>query len=407
MLGVGPTVRRRASRVLFIAVALGTTSFVASITVSPILGRELASSTTLSGLPWASAILGTGIGSALLSQLMARRGRGIGLLLGYLCGGLGAVVAVAAAVSGSFGLFIAGLLVMGWGNASNHLARYAAADLYPPELRASGLSMVVWAGTIGGVAGPALLPPSDRLAIGIDLPTFTGPFLVAAAGCAVAAVVLVLLLRSVPAALQAHDADCVPSVSPLLVMWKAPNAQAALVALAVSQTVMVLIMAMTPLHISASGHGLGSVGFVISVHVFGMYGLSPISGRLADRFGRVPMVLVGFAVLGAAALLAASFPAHAGVWLALPLFLLGLGWSFSFVSGSALLTEGLTYGDRARLQGATDSVVWTSAAAAGLGSGVLVGAFGYAVLCVVGAFLLVGPMIVITGRRRAIAAATA
>ncbi|MGH7860355.1 MAG: MFS transporter, partial [Candidatus Binatia bacterium] len=154
MTEAGTAVRRRAARALFVAVAFGTTSFVASVTVSPILGNELAGATTLSGLPWSAGILGTGIASALLSQLMARRGRGIGLVLGYVGGAVGAAGAVAAAVSGSFQLLIVSMLVMGAGNASSHLARYAAADIYPPELRASGLSMVVWAGTVGGVAGP-------------------------------------------------------------------------------------------------------------------------------------------------------------------------------------------------------------------------------------------------------------
>jgi MFS family permease len=190
-------------------------------------------------------------------------------------------------------------------------------------------------------------------------------------------------------------------------MWRAPRAQAALIALAVAQTVMVLIMAMTPVHMRSHGHGLGSVGFVISLHVFGMYGLSPISGRLADRFGPIRMVLAGFATLAAAAVIAAASPARAGMWLAVPLFLLGWGWSLSFVSGSALLTEGLAYGDRARLQGATDSIVWTAAAIAGLSSGVLVGEFSYAVLCAVGALLVLAPVIVISGRRRILATAPA
>lgn len=399
--------RRRGAQVLFVVVALGTTAFVASITVSPILGDELAHSTSLAGFPWASAILGTGIGSALLSQLMARRGRGIGLVIGYAVGGLGAVVAVAAGVWGSFALLIGALLLMGWANAASGLARYAAADLYPPEVRASGLSMVVWAGTIGGVAGPALLQPSAQWAAVLDLPGLTGPFVVAVIGCAVPAAALAVFMKVRPKALRIQDADCVPALSPLSAMWKLPTAQAGLVALAVAQTVMILIMAMTPLHIISSGHELGSVGFVISVHILGMFGLAPVAGRLADRFGRVRMVLVGFATLAAAALGAASFPVGAGPWLAFPLFLLGLGWSFAFVSGSALLTEGLAYADRARLQGATDSVVWTSAAVAGLGSGALVAAFSYAALCVVGALLLVGPAVVVVGRRRAIATVTA
>jgi len=401
------TTRRRAARVLFSAVALGTTSFVVSITVAPLVGEDLSRSATLSGLPWAAGVLGTGLGSALLSQLMARRGRGPGLALGYAGGGVGAALAVLAIANGQFALFVLAVLLMGAGNASNHLSRYAAADLYPPERRASGLSTVVWAGAIGGVAGPALLDPSARLASGGGLPRLAGPFLIAVLGCVAAVAAVAVLLRTTPGALRAHDGEAVPTGARLTAMWRAPRAQAALIALAVAQTVMVLIMAMTPVHMRSHGHGLGSVGFVISLHVFGMYGLSPISGRLADRFGPIPMVLAGFGTLAAAAVIAAASPARAGMWLAVPLFLLGWGWSLSFVSGSALLTEGLAYGDRARLQGATDSIVWTAAAVAGLSSGVLVGAFSYAVLCVVGALLVIAPVMVISSRRRILATAPA
>jgi MFS family permease len=338
---------------------------------------------------------------------MARRGRAPGLALGYACGAAGALIAVLAIANGQFALFVPAVLVMGVGNAANHLSRYAAADIYPPERRASGLGTVVWAGAIGGVLGPALLDPSSRWAMSYGLPRLGGPFVVAIIGCVLAFVSIGVLWRRSPNALVAHDREVESTGARLVDMWRAPRAQAALIALAVAQTVMVMIMAMTPVHMRSHGHGLGSVGLVISLHVFGMYGLSPVSGRIADRIGPIPTVLFGFGTLIVAAVGAAAFPADAGPWLAIPLFLLGWGWSLSFVAGSALLTEGLAYADRARLQGATDSVVWTAAAVAGLGSGVLVGEFSYAVLCMVGCVLVVGPVAIITGRRRALVPTTA
>lgn len=378
---------------------------MASLTVAPLVGEDLSRSATLSGLPWAAGVFGTGVGSVLLSQLMARRGRGPGLALGYLLAVVGAVLAIVATRNEQFVLFVVAILLMGAANSANHLSRYAAADLYPPERRASGLSTVVWAGAVGGVAGPALLDPSARWAVVGGLPRLAGPFLVTVGACALAFAAIVALQRTTHGALTAHDGEEPPTGADLFAMWRAPRVRAALVALAVAQTVMVLIMAMTPVHLRSHGHGLGSVGLVISLHVFGMYGLSPVSGRLADRLGAVPMILVGFATLMAAALITAASPEHAGQWLAIPLFLLGWGWSLVFVAGSALLTEGLAYADRARLQGGTDAVVWTAAAIAGLGSGVLVGSFGYAVLCIVGALLVIAPVVMIAGRRRVLAPA--
>lgn len=402
---VDTAIRTRASRALFISVGFGSTAFVASITVTPLVGADITRSAALSGVPWAAGVLGTGLGSAVLSQLMAKRGRGPGLLGGYTAGAAGGVVAVVATTTANFPLFVFAVTMMGVGNAANHLSRYAAADLYPPSSRASGLSKVVWAGAIGGVVGPALLDPSGRWAQSLGLPSLAGPFVIAAIGIAIAGGTIAYLLARTSNALRAHDGDTVPTGRGLLELFRLPTSRVALIALAVAQIVMVMIMAMTPLHIRAGGHGLGAVGIVISAHVFGMYGLSPVSGRLADRFGPITMILVGFGTLAAAAAGAAMAPHSAGTWLVIPLFLLGWGWSLTFVSGSALLTSGLAFGDRARLQGATDSVVWTAAAVAGLTSGVLVDAFGYALLCVVGALLIVAPVVTVAGRRRELALA--
>jgi MFS family permease len=399
------SVRGRATRTLFTSVAFGSTAFVASITVTPLVGTDLASSETLSGLPWAVGVFGTGLGSAAISRLMAKRGRAPGLVLGFGLGAGGCALAALSTALGTFVPFVLATLLMGVGNAANHLSRYAAADLYPVETRASGLSKVVWAGAIGGVVGPTLLKPSGDWARSLGQPALVGPFLVGMIGCVVAVGAIAFLVLRSKDALRPQDGRDLPTGRGLLELWRLPTAQVALIALAVAQTVMVMIMAMTPLHIQHSGHGLGAIGIVISAHVFGMYGLSPIAGKATDRFGPIAMILVGFATLAAAAVGAAIAPHSAGVWLVIPLFGLGWGWSMTFVAGSALLTRGLSYGDRARLQGGTDSVVWTAAAIAGLGSGVLVGAFSYGLLCFVGALLVAGPVFTVLGRRRVLVAA--
>ena len=152
---------------------------------------------------------------------------------------------------------------------------------------------------------------------------------------------------------------------------------------------MILIMTMTPYHLHEHGHGLGTVGFVISAHAFGMFAFSPLSGRLTDRYGAEPMVTAGFAVLALAGVLAAVTPDTGGNALAIPLFLLGIGWNLNFVSGSSLLASEATAGSGARLQGASDAVVWTAAAVASASSGFVVVAVGYAFLAVIGAGLAV------------------
>jgi MFS family permease len=110
-----------------------------------------------------------------------------------------------------------------------------------------------------------------------------------------------------------------------------------------------------------------------------MFGLSPISGRLTDRFGSVPVILSGLAVVAAASILAAIAPPDGGVLLFLALFLLGYGWNLGYVAGSALLTHGLTLAERTRVQGLTDTLIWSSAAVASLGSGFVLAYAGYAI----------------------------
>jgi MFS family permease len=163
----------------------------------------------------------------------------------------------------------------------------------------------------------------------------------------------------------------------------------AIAALLSGQLVMTLIMTMTPYHLHEHGHGLGTIGFVISAHTLGMFAFSPLSGRLTDRFGPEAMVTAGFAVLALAGVLSAITPAAGGDALAIPLFLLGLGWNLNFVAGSALLASEATTGGGARLQGATDAVVWTAAAAASFSSGFVVAAAGFMFLSFAGAALAV------------------
>jgi MFS family permease len=184
-------------------------------------------------------------------------------------------------------------------------------------------------------------------------------------------------------------------------LFETARGRTAVLALISGQLVMVLIMTMTPYHLNHEGHADSVVGFVISAHTFGMFALSPISGRMTDRFGAVAVILAGFGTLAAAGLLAAAAPSSGGVVLMLPLFLLGFGWNMSFVAGSSLLATGEVFADRARLQGAVDAFVWGTAAMAGIVAGPVVATFGFGALCLSGAMLalLLAAVIAMDGRR--------
>ena len=406
--------RRRTVWTLFAGVGLGSTGNIAAATVATIVARDIAGTTAFSGAPGASVVLGSAIGSALLSWLMVRRGRRFGLTAGYVIGVAGAVVAVIAVVTRSLPLLLLGTLAIGFGNSSNQLSRYAAADMFPIARRASAIAAVVWGATIGAIIGPNLVSLAGPAATAIGLPPLAGPYLVPALFVGAAALLSFTFLRPDPYQLADDQARTENEAGPkwaiggastaLDVLMRRPTVLAAIVALLIGQIVMTLIMTMTPLHMTEHGHGLDAVGFVISAHVLGMYALSPISGRLTDCFGSPAVMLSGLGVLAFSGLLAALAPPEGGALLLLALFLLGFGWSLGFVAGSALLASGVDLADRTRLEGITDSLVWSSAAAASLSSGVVVAAAGYTALGLLAAALVIAPAALLVARRRAIAA---
>jgi MFS family permease len=403
--------RRGATWALVAGVALGSTGHIAAATVAAIAARHIAGSSAWSGAPGAAVVLGAAVGAVALSQAMVRRGRRFGLVAGYALGVVGALVAAGGVVAASLPVLLVGTFLIGFGNASNQLSRYTAADLVPAERHASAIGLVVWGATVGAVVGPNLAAPAGALAVNLGLPELSGAYLVPVVFVGAAALLSFTLLRPDPYDLADETSrrdvdrpDGSTAVSLASVLAR-PSVPVAIVALVAGMVVMVLIMTMTPLHMADHGHDLASVGLVISGHTFGMYGLSPISGRLTDRFGSVPVILAGLATVAGAAILAAIAPPSGGIVLFLALFLLGYGWNLGYVAGSALLTTGLSLAERTRLQGLTDGLIWSSAAAASLGSGLVVAFASFAALGLLGAALVIVPFLLVLARRSAVAAA--
>jgi MFS family permease len=184
-----------------------------------------------------------------------------------------------------------------------------------------------------------------------------------------------------------------------------PAVLASIVALIVGQFVMVLIMTMTPLHMTQHGHGLGAVGAVLSAHTLGMFALSPLSGRLAERIGAVRTIVVGTSILALSSAMAAAAPPTGGNLLLVALFLLGFGWNLGFVAGSALLSEHLELHERTRVQGIADALIWSTSAAASLGSGLLMAVAGYTALGILGVGLVVIPIVTLRAHGSSLARA--
>ena len=383
--------RRRTVAVLFAGVALGSTGHIAAVTVTAIVALELGGDRTLAGVPAAAVVLGAALGATILGAVMGRWGRRPGLTTGYVVGVVGALISVGGIVVDSFPILLLGCLAIGFGNSSNQLSRYAAADMYPSSRRASAIGIVVWAATVGAVLGPNLVQISGDIAVSLGLPRLSGPYLVPVVLVGLAALLSAVLLRPDPRDLadQSSLSDHAQRENAHIgAVLRRPAVALAVLALIAGQFVMVLIMTMTPLHMTDHGHDLAAVGIVISAHVFGMFALAPISGRLTDRFGSLPIIATGLIVVLAAAVLSALAAPQEELVLLIALFLLGWGWNLGFVAGSSLLTSAVSVMERARVQGVSDALIWSTSAIASIGSGVVVGAWGFATLGILGAIIV-------------------
>jgi len=177
---------------------------------------------------------------------------------------------------------------------------------------------------------------------------------------------------------------------PVLQILRQPAVITAVAAMALGQLVMVAIMVITSLHMEDHQHTRSDIYSVISVHTFGMFAPSIISGWLLDRWGRGRMILIGAATLLLACLTAPLSPDV--LPLGISLFLLGLGWNFCFVGGSTLLSDQLSPLERSRTQGTNDLLVGLASAFISLSSGFIFSITSYAVTSFIAAALSLVPL---------------
>lgn len=389
-------VQRRVRRVLVAAQALGGIGVGAGISVVGLLAYELSSTEALSGVPATTSTLGSAAAAYAIAATTGR-GRRPGLVAAYLVGTLGALVAVAAAVLGSFPLHVGAAALFGSAGAANLQGRYAATDLAPDEHRARDLSLVVWATTFGAVLGPNLTGPGALLAATVGVPALAGPYLLSAAAFLAAALVQWRGLRPDPLLAARERAGVVaPSAHGFgRAAWSRVVASrevaAAVAGMAAAHALMVGVMVMTPVHLEHHGARIAVIGLTISLHIAGMYALSPLVGRLTDALGPAPVLLAGFAQLAAAGILAGRATPGLPSAFTLGLILLGTGWSFALVAGSALVTAATSEADRPAVQGASDLAMNVAGGAAGIASGVAVGLVGFEVMATVSVVILLVP----------------
>ena len=368
---------------------------ILSFTLLPIISAHLGGTDRAAGLPPTMMMLGRAVAAYPVGWLMDHIGRRLGLALGYLFTAAGSVLCVLSiSMWESLPWLCAGVLLMGMGRGVSEQARFIAAEVYHPIKRAGVIGLIVFAGTIGAVGGPLLVAPSTWLATSFGLHAHAGPYMVSVVLATLALMLTVLLLYPDPMKIGRTLSGALSGVDEKNTgrkLWRIfidRTVRLGVAAMIIGQFVMTLIMVITPLHMNHHAHGEQAISWVIMAHTLGMYGLSSLTSRLTDRLGPVLIIVVGALILGASAVLTPI--SNQVSMLAFSLFLLGLGWNFCFIAGSALFFSGLLPVERGRAQGASEMMVALAAGTGSLGTGAVFAEAGIVAVSAMGlAFSLV------------------
>ncbi|MBI5302315.1 MAG: MFS transporter [Chloroflexi bacterium] len=382
---------------LFLAQSVGSAGFIAASTINPIVGEQLSRQPALAGLPSAVYLLGSALAAFAWGYAMDAWGRRGGLTLGLILGIIGAAIAGGAVIANTFPGFLAGMVLMGAANAALQLGRFAAAEVHLPADRGKAISNVVLGGTVGAVLGPLMVGPMGDVAQSVGADKLSGPYGASLVLFAFGAMAIFAFLRPEPRDLGRALERLYPPATTraraarsLGEIVRVPGVFVAMIAMAGGQLAMVMLMVITSLHMKNHQHALGDIALVISSHTFGMFAFSIVSGRLADRWGRAPVIALGSLALILACLAAPLSPDVFPISVAL--FLLGLGWNFAFVGGSTLLADQLSPDERARTQGFNDLMIGLVSALGSLSSGLVFAALDYAAIGMIGAIVSFVPL---------------
>jgi MFS family permease len=377
-------IARKITRVLFLSQGLSSAGFIAAFTVNALVAVDLTGTTAMAGVPGAVYVLGQACGAVVWGLSLERLGRRGGLALGQVLGVVGSAIAVLAVIGRAFPAFLGGLVLVGMARSAVDLGRFASAEVHLPADRGRAIATVVLGSTVGAIVGPLLVGPMGRLAVAAGGPELAGPYGVGLVGLVFAALLIFAGLRPEPRDVGRELARLHPESVPsqttrsLGEIAGQPGVIVATGSMVFAQVVMMVPMSITSVHMKAHLHPLTAVSMVISAHTLGMFAFSLLSGRMTDRWGRGPVIILGAATMILSCLLGA--PATSLWPLLVALFLLGLGWNFAYVAASTLLADQLSPSERAKTQGFNDFLLNLSSAASQVGSGVIYATGGFGVM---------------------------
>ena len=379
------------SAVLQLVAAVSSLTFVLVTGVEGLLGLGPAIFLTASALTAVPA-----------GRTMDRLGRKPVIAFGFVLGAFGCCLTALATQIESTVAVVSGFALIGASGAISLLVRTAAGDMYPPEHRARGISLVLFGSVFGAILGPAVFSPLFAgKHLGAD--ALTVPWL-AAGGLCLVALGIVAGVRPDPKRIAeligSHGDDAPPApAAPLREIVRRPGVIPAMVAALASFSVMVSVMNLTGyMVVDHHNHAQSDVFPIIGAHVLGMYALVLVVGTLIDRIGRTPSLALGLAVMGISCIGLLWIESVVGT--AVLLFGLGLGWNVSFVAATAQLADRTAPAERGKLLGLNDLLAALLGATLALVGGLALDVLGVAALAIGATVLVVSPIAWLIARRR-------
>ncbi|MFD2045082.1 MFS transporter [Ornithinibacillus salinisoli] len=382
---------KRTLIIVVISQMFGGAGLAAGITVGALLAEQMLGTNAFAGLPAGLFTLGSAGAAMIVGRLSQRFGRRIGLVTGFITGGIGAVGVVIAAIISSVFLLLVSLFIYGAGTATNLQARYAGTDLANKKQRATAISIAMVSTTFGAIAGPNLVVVMGKFALSIGVPELAGPFILSAVAFILAGLVLYVMLRPDPFIIalmintykqeRNEDSEATNQTR------NKRGITVGVTIMVLTQIVMLAIMTMTPVHMEHHGHGLSDIGLVIGFHIGAMYLPSLFTGILVDKIGRTAMTIASGFTLLLSGVIVAIAPTDSVIFLVISLSLLGLGWNFGLISGTALIVDSTDASSRAKTQGTTDVFIALAGAAGGALSGMVVAGSSFETLSFAGGIL--------------------
>ena len=380
---IDTAITKRITTILFVTKSLHSTALVGLLTVTPIIAVDLTGNDMAVGLPATLVLVGRAIAAYPVGWLMDRLGRRTGLNIGFVVAIFGMSLGFIAVLNSILWLFLLGSFFLGMSRSAVEQMRFIAAEVQPVGRRAQAIGLIAFSSTIGSLSGSLLMDASPNLSLVIGIPILAIPFIMAIVLMLIGLLLNQIFLhpdpldvsRKMEASNIQTETERVASARSMRQIFMQHQVILAAAVMAISWLGMTVVMQVTPLHMSYADYQVPTIARAVMIHSLGMFAFSSITGWLTSSIGRLPVVGVGIAMLIVSGICGCF--AQTLVTLYIAVFLLGVGWNFCYIAGSALLSDHLQSEERGRAQGVSEAIIGVTAATGSITSGLVYASYGY------------------------------